>query len=373
MPRSLPTFLAGLVVFAPLHAASPAPSATAKEPAKVLPPVKVTTEVPLEKVAEFHLREKRAAAAAVVSGDHVYVIAGRNFESLLTVERMDLRNGESQLFAKLKEPRRGHRAVLIGKFIYVLGGYTPKSPTHGPTRAIEIIDTETGTVTAGPDMPEGRAYFGCAAFGKKIYVIGGSVRKRTFAESGGEMQQWGIERATAQVRIEGYTNRVIVLDTATGRWSEATPMPEPGQTAAVVVADSSIVVAGGYNPAADTAAPIGPPEPSRRSLAQVSSFNPRDNRWRSQPPLPQPISAHSLAWLGPYLFLFGGQERENELVAYDLRSRTAETYQLGYQPARMTAAVTHEDKVYVIGGSDPIGTAQDLVQVFRLRLPKKSS
>ena len=106
----------------------------------------------------------------------------------------------------------------------------------------------------------------------------------------------------------------------------------------------------------------------RQARAEVEVFNPGDNLWRILPPLCRPTSANSSVFLDHYLFLFGDFATPGEWLAYDLKKKSSETFALQYTPARQTAAVVHEGKIYIIGGrasniSNPLRT----IQVFARR------
>ena len=357
---------------------------------KILPRVEVTAVVPLVKVADYRMREARFAPAAVADGDFIYIIGGSNSgnATLDSIERFNVRTGVSENFAKLNIGRLWHCAVVAGGKIYVLGGksvqlrpagspggaefdvrrpylnnpdarpyFEPtaedrfrairKQELHGgdPTDPVqnmaglelegsmEVVDLATRKVSRGADLPEARAAFACVEFSGKIYAIGGQVaRGSTLARSGA----------------------MAVFDLATGKWSHGAPMPTPRESAAVWVDGGFIIVPGGYN--------------GRVALDVVDVFNPRQGTWRSLPPLCRPMSAHSLVFLGHYLFLFGNYASPEELVAYDLFSKESASFTLEYKSARHTAAVVREGKIYVIGGKVYRSSeALDYIQVFTLR------
>ena len=384
------------------HCAQPS-----REPPVKLPPVIVKAIAPLIKIGEYKMREERYQPAAVAQGDFIYIIGGGTaHETLLdSVERFNVRTGQSEKFATLGIARRAHRAVLIGNRIYVLGGYSlqgfqisansmvatgavpgsnpfdvtsdrPYSPFderannpnllpdpevgdyikrdlsrlgQGTTSAVsgvehqaldqsvEVIDLATRKVTHAPEMPDARAQFGCVVRDGKIYVIGGQRPYRHY--------------------LTAHTNTVKIFDPATNKWSDGVPMPTPRDSQGVLVDGDVIVVPGGFD--------------GRQPRDEVEVFNPADNLWRILPPLCRPTSAHSLVFLDHYLFLFGDYAFPGELVAYDLRAKLSEIFTLHYTPARHTAAVVHEGKIYVIGGR-PYGVSDPLrsIQVFTLR-PKQ--
>ncbi len=368
-PRRLALALLASLGCLAAFASTPPTSQTAPT---VMPQVKVTTEVPLIKVGDFQLAEKRFAAAAVAHGDFVYVIGGGRGDLVTaSVERFDLRTGKSDPFIRLKSGRRAHGAALADGKIYVVGGHTRLDDLKGPTRSVEIIDLATGKISEGPALPHGRANFACVAVGGKIYVIGGQLQKQRNFDRAFVAGEHGSSESMQHTIITGYTNTTLVMDLATQRWSDGVPMPVPCETTGVLVTGPSIVLAGGSDPARvhreDAAQGL---DYNDQSLDQVVAFNPRDGIWRGQPPLHRGVSGHSLAFLGHYLFVFGARNAEKELIAYDLKTKGSESFTLGYKEASLSAAVVHDEKILVIGGKDASDGATDYIQIFALRRKK---
>lgn len=185
-------------------------------------------------------------------------------------------------------------------------------------------------------MPDARNQFGCVYAGGKIYVLGGVHHYRS--------------KRTV-------TNTTLVLDLATKQWRSGPPMPQIRAGSAALVAGGFIVAPGGYN--------------GIRSIREVDVFNPRNETWSTIPELCSGMSAHSTVFLGQHLFLFGAYDSPELLLAYNLKTKTSETFTLGYTAARHTAVVVCDGLIYVIGGrenkeSEPL----DLIQVFE---PTKSA
>ena len=301
----------------------------------VLDPVEVRALRPplIHVELPYHLLRERYAAAAVADGYYIYVIGGGNsrFRSLDDIERFDVRTGKSEHWGKLRLARRLHGAVLVGRQVYILGGYINHNDRLASedsfTDSVEVIDLDTGQVTAGPPMPKPKAQFACVALRGKIYVIGGVL-------------QHG-----ASLLATVSTNSMEVLDLANGKWSTGLTMPSPRQGPAVVV-DDFILVPGGHRGTAP--------------VANVELFVPRENLWRILPPLAQPLSMHSAVFAGHHVYLFG----RAGTVAYDLVAKASRYYPFEYAPARLTAAVLCQGRIYVLGGSratdDPTEDYTDL-------------
>lgn len=334
---------------------------TANQPPEILPALKVAANVPLIKVAEHRMREPRFATAAIAYRGAIYIAGGLNSNGTTskTIERFDIATGRTEIVAQLRVGRLWHCAVVVDDKLYVLGGNTfgaaPNSlkavsgiiaaarkegggvpPSlmetgrHDLERSVEIIDLATGTVALGPPMPDARNQFGCVYAGGKIYVLGG-VRD---------------DRGRRTI-----TNTTLVLDLASKQWRSGPPMPQIRAGSAVLVDGGFIVAPGGYN--------------GTRAIREVDVFNPRNETWSTIPELCSGMSAHSTVFLGQHMFLFGAYDNPELLLAYNLKTKTSETFTLGYTATRHTAVVVCDGLIYVIGGranrdSDPM----DLIQVF---------
>lgn len=337
--------LAGMTLLAQRPASNPP-----LEPPYQLDPLVVTALAPpIVKESEHPILEPRFGAAVVADGDHLYVIGGSNTEGtrLDSIERIDLRTGRTERWAKLRIARRHHRAVLADGRIYVIGGtsgavspnadplseeladyygddpptgeFPPRPPIgligYRHEQSMEIIDLATGRVTHGPAMPFRKALFGCVVLEGRILVIGGQKRK------GDEVFS---------------TNTTEVFDLATQRWSAGINMPTPRRCTATVV-DGYVLVVGGFR--------------GSKPLPVVEVFNARDGGWRRLPDLAEPVNPASAVWEGNHLLLFGDQERRQRQLAYDLRTKQLAAYPLPLPDSDFAAALKHTDKVYVVGGA----------------------
>lgn len=122
------------------------------------------------------LPRPRHHAAAVVLGQHIYVIGG--FESLFfdaksTVYRYDTRTDQWSEVAPLPFPRAALAAATIDGKIYAAGG------VPGSGRDLHVYDAGIDRWTVLAPMPTGREHLAAATIGGKLYVAGG----RLFANS----------------------------------------------------------------------------------------------------------------------------------------------------------------------------------------------
>jgi N-acetylneuraminic acid mutarotase len=296
----------------------------------------------LSKVADYHLKTERCGAAAVAQGSYVFIIGGWNTGGILgDIERFDVRTHEVTVLTEKLTPRHHHGAALVDGKIYAFGGQGYELQGASPfEETVDIYDLASGKITQGASMPAPRANFATAALGQKIYVFGGR----------------GGEPGTFK-----QTNRTLIYDVAADSWSEGIPIPTPRETRAAVVANGEIIVAGGYH------APM-----ASVGVKTVECFDLGKNQWLSLPDLGRPVSAHSAAVLGNYLFLFGNYDPTDQILAYDLATHTSTVVKNGFTPASQSTAVALDGMIYVVGGtSDAWRQSRDLhvlddIQVFAL-------
>ncbi len=382
-PLSLCTVGALVALFVSATATEEKPAAKIE-----LDPVVVTGIRPLLKVAEHPMVEPRFAAAVVADGDYLYIIGGSNQEGvrLDSVERVDLRTGQSGIWTRLNIARRHHRAVILTGKIYVLGGTTgPRNPQdplseeladyagddppiadglppsllappenlllppgmpgfkNEPGRApvekfskgfnyvsaVEVIDLATGLVSDGPAMPVPKALFGCVVLDGQILVIGGQQLR------GGSIV---------------CTSTTERFDPAANTWSAGVNLPTPRRGTASVV-DGFVIFLGGYG--------------GKQAGRTIEVFNPREGFWRRLPDLAEAVNPSSTVWAGRYLFLFGDQGRRSRQLVYDLQAKQLVPYPLALPDSDFAAAVLHRDRIYVVGGASlRLHNTTDAIQIF---------
>jgi len=285
---------------------------------------------PLVKVGEFDLLHARQGAASIALGNYIYVFGGAATGAITHAERIDTRTNQVEVIGSAFLPRRYHGVLEHDGKIYLFGGQGYGLPDDPYERAVEIYDPATGSITQGAPMPRPRSGMAVAKHGNKAYLIGGTKKK-------------DIHRAQ--------TNDTDIFDFATGRWSEGLPMPTPRESRAVTIGDLILVVGGFRVP---------------KAVSNVEMFVPAENVWKALPPLNRTVSAHSLAFLGEHLFLFGDYDRLDSVLAYNLRTRRTAKLDPAFKGARHTTATVCQGRIYVMGGNLDTGTAdeQRLVQVF---------
>jgi N-acetylneuraminic acid mutarotase len=120
----------------------------------------------------------RNHTAGAASGGRFYVLAGRDAGNLTAAERYDPRRRSWERIAPLRTPRGGIAAVRVrdGRIV-VFGGeeLTPGGRTIG---AVEIFSPRSGRWRALADMRTPRHGLGGVALGRRVYAIEGGPSPR---------------------------------------------------------------------------------------------------------------------------------------------------------------------------------------------------
>ncbi|MGX4282604.1 MULTISPECIES: Kelch repeat-containing protein [unclassified Bacillus (in: firmicutes)] len=136
----------------------------------------------IEKVS---MNEGREGAAIAVVDHKIYVIGGYGEDNsgsktyLKTVEVYDINTDSWTKGIELPKPLTGSSATVIGKDIYLIGGF---NPSEGPTSNTYIYNTDTKTWSEKSSLPIPLRALSTATVKEKIYAIGGE-NKSGFSNS----------------------------------------------------------------------------------------------------------------------------------------------------------------------------------------------
>ena len=168
----------------------------------------------------------------------------------------------------MPERRMSGEAVLLGDFIYLVGG------TGGTTALLRFDPAEDSwAVLPGPVQP--REHVAAVAFNDELWVIGG---------------RWGGTGALATVEI---------FDPASGEWRDGPSMKEARSGFGAAVVGSRIVVAGGEILGARP----------WTALASAEEYDPESGAWTLLPELPAGIHGMPVVGNRGTAFVLGGSDR----------------------------------------------------------------
>lgn len=129
-------------------------------------------------VSSVTLTFARYGHTTAVIGNYLYVLGGVGSGSLDNLERAPLAtNGLPGPFttisSSLMAARFSHTMVVVGNYLYVLGGRTTASVLGSIERATVNSDSSLGSFTTVPTVTLSRSGHKAAVVGNKLYVLGG--------------------------------------------------------------------------------------------------------------------------------------------------------------------------------------------------------
>ena len=295
----------------------------------VLAPGALTFVAPASASRPFSLRWESRPAPPVARQEVAYVQAGGKLylagglEALglsffsTRHERFDPATGAWARLAALPLPENHLSGVALGDRIYYVGGLL--GYPFVATGAVWIYDPATNRFAGGSVMPvgRGRGAAGVVAHGDRIYVAGGQpglqVATKLFDAYDPIADTWialpDMPRAREHNAAAVVGDRLYVIggrdggrvaetdafDFATGRWiTGLAPIPTPRGGLATAVVGDEIVAIGGETPGGGAA------------RAEVESYDPAANRWRSLTPLPRGRHGIQAAVLDGAVWIAGG-------------------------------------------------------------------
>lgn len=226
--------------------------------------------------------------------------------------------------ARLPVARDELRAAAIGRRVYIAGGQSRRP--DGRLRSVPtlfVLDTRTGRVSRGPNMPVALDHSAVASDGRTLWAAGGFSN---FKASGDVLR---------------YSPR-------TRRWKTVTHLRLPRGAGGAGFIDGRLYVVGG--------APPTLPNPNRTPYGALESYDPATGRWTPGPDMPTPRHHLAATVLGGKLYVIGGREPGefslDSFESYD--PRTKQWTKLPPLPFGVggDGAVTVEGRIVVIGGGD---------------------
>ena len=290
----------------------------------------------------FRLETARLGADSATDQQRIFVFGGSNSKDGLLddVEIIDPSTKNVQVLKDHIIPRRYFSAVYDGdKQIYLVGGVSKEGLKTRYASSVEIFNTETRKVIEAAPLPYPTRMNTAVFLDGKIYVLGGSH----------------LDWQTRKLRA---TAIMAIYDTKTNVWSLGPPMPTDKTTSAVTY-NGKIYVVGGFT--------------EGDQLDVFEQFDPATGKWKSLPPLPVKMSAHTTTVWRDYLIVFGDYNNLDAVWTYDFKAQQWHQSDLEITGVRHSSAVTFNDSVYLIGGNqDSPGPVLDAIQVFDAKQLRKA-
>jgi len=278
--------------------------------------------------AQLKLKNGRYGMPAVVVGPFIYVLGGYSILGTTgTIERIDSRNGSISLLDTKLTPRYFHSARAVGADIYVFGGIEYVNDSYGFSSRVERFDTLTGKISEVSPAPAIIRTPASAEVGGKIYVAGGSDEN------------------------EKRLNTLWIYDPQADKWTSGASM-KVARECDVVAKGDTIYAIGGFD--------------GENAVKTCEAYSIARNEWSDLPDLPIQTSAQHSALVGDTIFSFGDNAEMNRVQKFDLGTQTwTRLDKSGFDARRHMAVCSVDNKIYVVGGNMASkGSYLDEIQVF---------
>ncbi|KAL6488156.1 hypothetical protein MHYP_G00047820 [Metynnis hypsauchen] len=243
-----------------------------------------------------HAREvpyMRYGHTAVLVDDTIYIWGGRNdTEGACNVlYAFDVNNHRwytPKISGTVPGARDGHSACVLGKAMYIFGGYEQLADCF--SNDIHKLDTTTmcwSLINATGTPARWRDFHSATIIGTKMFVFGGRADRFGPFHSNNEI----------------YCNKIKVFDTETNSWlnTPSTPLlPEGRRSHSAFAYNGELYIFGGYNARLD------------RHFNDLWKFNPEAFSWKKVEPKgkgPCPRRRQCCCMVGDRIILFGGTRK----------------------------------------------------------------
>jgi N-acetylneuraminic acid mutarotase len=246
------------------------------------------------------MRRSEAGAAFV---DGKLFLFGGYFKGFVPMPRVDAYDPTTRTWHRQPDMPEGitHMGVATdGTYVYIAGGYLPKSPKGQIWASNHVwrFDPVAGTFTAMPALPSPRGGGALVLLGRTLHYFGGSDIRRHDMTT-----HWTFE-----------------LDTDTV-WHKAAPLPTARNHLAGVALGGLVYALGGQQLQDTSAVPKD----------EVDSWDPATNTWTVEAPIPTPrshVSAATTIFQGMIVIVGGDvtpNAPTNEVDAYDATTNSWST------------------------------------------------
>jgi N-acetylneuraminic acid mutarotase len=222
--------------------------------------------------------------------EDIYLFGGRNDRTpcncLYKFSTNTLKWSKPKVTGDVPGKRDGHSACVIGKYMFVFGGY--EDAVERFAQEVFRLDLETmhwELMECNGQPPIHRDFHSATPVGKNMYIFGG---RSTLSAHGFDMGQ------------DVYSHKVCYLDTVTFTWHMPriqTPAPAGRRSHSALSINNNILIFGGYNGR------------SEKHMNDLWSLDTESMSWthlepRGTPPTPR--RRHAMCLVKNRIFVFGG-------------------------------------------------------------------
>jgi N-acetylneuraminic acid mutarotase len=240
-------------------------------------------------------------------GGKIYFVGGYNGSGMDLVESYDPSTNNWLTLQPMSQARYGPSCSVLDGKIYAIGGFGLST--------VEIYDPLTNIWTSGPQLPQATGFAGSITVGNTIYLVGG-------------------KNGNGTTRI----NQVLCFDKDSNSWVTKASLPIAMDGTKLVYFEDKIWAIGGY------------PGSSTRN---VFSYDLTANLWQTED---QMVTGRSFSavWINSgFIFSAGSYNPwSNSVEYYNPNLKIWKHLSSLPQNIGVCDAVTLNNKVYILGGSD---------------------
>lgn len=277
----------------------------------------------------------RGEVAAALVGRQIYVVGGFTADGQRSprVDAYSPAGGSWRRVPDLPLPVDHAMAAGYRGKLYVVGGYGP-----GRSPLSTLFAYSGGSWTRLAPMPEQRAAGGAAVVNGKLYVAGGVASSMSAQPS-------------LALRLARST---LVYDIARNRWATRRG-PTPREHLGVTALGGRVYALGGRTAGFDT------------NLALLEVYNPQTGKWKRLPRLPGKRGGTGAAGVGHSVVSVGGESPPGTIrtvYRFDVRRRRWSKLPNLPTPRHGLGVVAVGHRVYVIGGGTTPGLSVSSANEF---------
>ncbi|MEM8798673.1 MAG: kelch repeat-containing protein [Pseudomonadota bacterium] len=278
--------------------------------------------------------------------------------------------------------------------IWVAGGFAGAEKRLSITDRVFVYSPKANSWREGPKLPANRHHISLASAGGKLYAIGGHhfadskwwrMQASVWVLDGGEwregptLPQPQAEMVTLvdgdHIHIMGGRRLIsdgenekrnhhedvaahLILDTASGTWTEAAPVPVARNSAAGDIIDGKFHIVGGRQ--------------GTKNLTFHGVYDPKTDKWETRAPVPQGQAGWAAAAVGRKLYAFGGEIfKQRSRVFHEGWMYDADQDKWFRLPDMPTprhghGAIAIDGNIHILGGAKVVGGRKrtDLQEIF---------
>ncbi|KAF7021257.1 hypothetical protein CFC21_034238 [Triticum aestivum] len=266
----------------------------------------------------------------ILEGPSIFLIGGHNGITWLPSLDSFYPTADRLVPLRPMSSARSYAAVAaLNDHLFVFGGGDGDSWYN----TVECYNRVSNEWMACPCLKQKKGSLAGATLNGKIFAIGGGDKSRSFSE-------------------------VEMFDPVLGSWIYSPSMQQCRFAPAAAELNGILYVVGGYDFSDGS------------YLQSAERYDPREGFWTQLASMKTKRGSHSVTVLGEALYALGGYDGDQMMSTVEIFDPRANSWRIGSPfsvPRGYGCAVTADDNVYLIGGSESNGETVETVEVYNER------